>query len=175
MKKSLLRLAALSLVAVATVALASVTFDPATGIGFVGKGDVQSAFGWNNAAAQQHTNEVSFVFEGTTSYSVTCEFDTPHTHHVQVHHQTSVNSAYVDYVARMKNQYTGYNLTGYGATTQSDGPVPVVGAGCPGNSGLGQVTAVEIDAAGDASGQALYVVWSGQSHKIWPADPVPVL
>jgi hypothetical protein len=29
-------------------AAASVNLDPATGTGFVGKGDVQSAFGWNN-------------------------------------------------------------------------------------------------------------------------------
>ena len=29
-------------------ALASVTFDSATGKGFVGKGDVQIAFNWNN-------------------------------------------------------------------------------------------------------------------------------
>lgn len=32
-------------------AFALVSFSSDTGTGFVGKGDVQSAFGWNNAAA----------------------------------------------------------------------------------------------------------------------------
>jgi hypothetical protein len=36
----------------ATAALAAVTFDVNTGFGFVGKGDVQLAFGWNNKALQ---------------------------------------------------------------------------------------------------------------------------
>ena len=30
----------------------AITFDPATGLGFVGKGDVQYTFGWNNAQLQ---------------------------------------------------------------------------------------------------------------------------
>jgi len=34
----------------ATPALASVTFDSTTGKGFVGKGDVQTVLGYNNAA-----------------------------------------------------------------------------------------------------------------------------
>ena len=46
-------LAAIAALAVSTAALATVTFDPATGIGFVGKGDVQLAFGWNNATAAE--------------------------------------------------------------------------------------------------------------------------
>lgn len=38
-------------------------FDPETGTGFVGKGDVQSAFGWNNEEAQLHIPDVTFSVE----------------------------------------------------------------------------------------------------------------
>ena len=36
------------------IASASVTFNPATGTGFVGKGDVQLAYGWNNKQLQDN-------------------------------------------------------------------------------------------------------------------------
>lgn len=35
------------------IATATVTFDPTTGKGFVGKGDLQTAFGWNNNQLQK--------------------------------------------------------------------------------------------------------------------------
>jgi hypothetical protein len=44
---------ALALVVIgASVALAAVTFNPMTGEGFVGKGDVQLIYGWNNQQLQ---------------------------------------------------------------------------------------------------------------------------
>src|SRR5918996_4693526 len=39
-----------------TAAFALVTFDPSTGTGFVGKGDVQTAFGWNNKQLQNNAS-----------------------------------------------------------------------------------------------------------------------
>jgi opacity protein-like surface antigen len=53
MKKMLLA-AGIALATISTAAVAAVTFDPATGTGFVGKGDIQLAFGWNNKAAQDN-------------------------------------------------------------------------------------------------------------------------
>jgi hypothetical protein len=53
-------LAAGLLALTAQAASASVTFDPLTGNGFVGKGDVQTAFGWSNATMQ--TNHTSITF-----------------------------------------------------------------------------------------------------------------
>jgi hypothetical protein len=38
--------------ATAGAAFAAITFNPDDGTGFVGKGDVQEAFGWNNHALQ---------------------------------------------------------------------------------------------------------------------------
>ena len=44
----------------ATAASASVNVDPATGSGFIGKGDVQLAYGWNNATLQTNASSVGF-------------------------------------------------------------------------------------------------------------------
>ncbi len=54
-------LAAVALVAAATAANASVTID-ANGKGFVGKGDVQTALGYNNSALQKAVDAKSLVF-----------------------------------------------------------------------------------------------------------------
>ena len=40
----------------ASPAAGIVTFDPATGTGFVGKGDLQTVFEWNNKALQTRLN-----------------------------------------------------------------------------------------------------------------------
>ena len=63
----MLRKAALTLAGTAVVALgsagvasAAVTFDSDTGVGFVGKGDVQLAFGWNNTQLQKNAPGVAF-------------------------------------------------------------------------------------------------------------------
>lgn len=53
--------ASFAALAVPTAAMASVTID-ATGKGFVGKGDVQSALGYNNAALQKAVDAKSLVF-----------------------------------------------------------------------------------------------------------------
>ena len=131
--------------AISTAALAAVTFDPATGTGFVGKGDVQLAFGWNNAAAQANVNGVSFSYATETTYDVTCEWDTVAgksgkvIHHV-VAQTKQVNSASdVQSSARKTGQWTGYNLNGFGTTTTS-GNIPVLGG--PGNH-PGEVTMIE--------------------------------
>jgi len=60
-------IAAAALIATATGASAA-TLDSATGAGFVGKGEVQSAFGWNNAKMQGAT-AAGFTF--STSQSAT--------------------------------------------------------------------------------------------------------
>ncbi|MER6976108.1 hypothetical protein [Streptomyces carpinensis] len=45
-----------------TPASASVNFDPTTGTGFIGKGDVQTALGYNNAALQKAVDSKSLAF-----------------------------------------------------------------------------------------------------------------
>jgi hypothetical protein len=123
--------------AIAGIVLASVTFDPATGTGFVGKGDVQTALGLNNAQMQSliQSGGVSFTYQTVDTYEVvnawaTGEIDKPvslnyHTATVT----TSVNvNATVASEARKVNgqqQYTGFNLIGFGAKVV-DGEIPVV-------------------------------------------------
>jgi hypothetical protein len=41
--------------------------------GFSGKGDVQLAFGWNDAAFQKMANDVYFTYEDLAEYEVTCK------------------------------------------------------------------------------------------------------
>jgi hypothetical protein len=125
--------------AIATAAWATVTFDPSTGIGFVGNGDVQSAFGWNSQALQANATGVSFTYNATDTYSATCTWVTgegtrgEQTHNVDIPRHTSVNDT-VAYGTRKntQNDVTGFNLTGFGITS-IDGTVPVVGDPCVGN------------------------------------------
>lgn len=52
----------------ASAAGAAVTFDPATGTGFIGKGDVQTALGWNNKALQtaEANGGIAFTYKAVT-------------------------------------------------------------------------------------------------------------
>ena len=72
MRKTILGLAAAAAITiplVGTAAHASVTVDEA-GKGFVGKGKVQTAFGWNNATTQKNQTGVTFSAEQPTTQSL---------------------------------------------------------------------------------------------------------
>ncbi|MBT2522080.1 hypothetical protein [Arthrobacter sp. ISL-28] len=144
--------------ALATPATAAVTFDPATGTGFVGKGDVQTALVWNNQQLQKNASAISFSYESEDLYSARCEWVTgegtkgEQLHQVTYKRHTSVQST-VAYDPRVRNQITGFNLTGFGTTTTS-GTVPVVGEACQGDGREGTWTAVELTSS---SGGGLYV------------------
>jgi hypothetical protein len=135
--------AAAATVLLAGPASAAVTFDPATGTGFVGKGDVQLAFSWNNADLQSNAKSVAFSYEVTDTYEAVCTFSTgKKVHHID-HKVKSVVASTVAYDLRGKNQITGFTLTGLTGTT-SDDEAPVVTGPCMGNEGHeGTWTAVE--------------------------------
>jgi hypothetical protein len=136
-----------------------------SGVGWVGKGEVQTAYGWNNKAMQDNVGGVSFVYQATGTYEVTCEFDTPSgKHHVLVKKDTTSLNSVVGSDSRNNSNgkqgpMTGWYLTGFGTTTSTGDAVPAVGDGCPGNSGLGAVTSVVQTGATEGG---LYAVWSGQ-------------
>lgn len=165
--KTISILGGLAALAMSSAALAAVTFDAETGTGFVGKGDVQLAFGWNNKAAQDNANAVSFTFETETAYIATCEWDTVagksgnviH-HEVNLRRNTALNSN-INSDPRKTGQYTGYNLSGFGATTTSGQSVPTVGGACPGNN-PGIVT--EVQELGNTGG--LFVHFNGMSAQL---------
>jgi hypothetical protein len=159
--------------AATVVAYAAVTFDPSTGTGFVGKGDLQTPWGWNDTKLQTCASGISFYFhtEQSATYSAVCEFTTgegtrgQRTHLVThtIDRVSAVNSA-INYDARRNNQgrITGFNLTGVGASvsTASTGDVPVVGGPCPGNQGHDGVWASVqlVSAAAPAGAGSLYAV-----------------
>jgi hypothetical protein len=144
MKMRYMMAAAAAVASIATAAYASVTFDATTGTGFVGKGDVQLAFGWNNQALQANAAGVTFSYNATDSYEAVCSFTTgegtrgEQTHNIDHNRSVTVTSS-IAYEARKQTgglgQITGFNLTGLGATTESGGEVPVVGGACMGNEG----------------------------------------
>jgi hypothetical protein len=136
-----------------------------SGTGWVGKGEVQTAYGWNNKTMQTNVGGVTFVMDSAATYDVTCEFDTPGgNHHVITQNKSTSVNAVVGSDARNNSSgkdgsMTGWFLTGYGSTTTQGDAVPAVGDPCPGNSGLGAVTSVEQTST---AGGGLYAVWSGQ-------------
>jgi hypothetical protein len=144
--KSALSVTVLAAALLATPAFAAVTFDPDTGKGFVGKGDVQLAFTWNNKQLQDYALGVSFSFDTTDSYSAVCTWTTAEgkpgeqTHNVSHKFSSAVLSA-VDADPRQtkgQKQFTGFILSGFGPTSET-GSAPVVGGPCMGNQGHGGV------------------------------------
>ncbi|WP_223592466.1 hypothetical protein [Neobacillus bataviensis] len=120
-------------------ASASVAFDSATGTGFVGKGDVQLAFGWNNAALQKNASGLTFTYEAQDTYTVTEYWEDltggkqPKivTHEITIPKHVSV-SADVAFDARKANQINGFNLNNFG-TVVTEGTLPSVGDPLTGN------------------------------------------
>jgi hypothetical protein len=158
--KKLLIVALSSAAFFATPASAEVTYDPAIG-GFVGKGDVQSAYGWNNAVLQTEAGDVSFYYDTAATYDVTCEWDTVNSkqtiHHSVTNHKSVGVSSSIASTGRLKNQITGFIL-GAANTSGGGGDVPEVGDSCPQAHSTAVVTNVEQTSSG---GGGLYVSWEG--------------
>lgn len=170
MKKSLL--VSLFLLSLVAVSWATVTFNPATGTGFVGKGDVQIAFGWNNAQLQNNARYVTFNWNAVDTYAAVCEWVTgegtrgQQTHTVSIPRHTAVNAS-IAYDARVRNQITGFNLKGYGATVL-EGVIPVVGEQCVSDNGSGIAQNgvwISVDLVNSQGG--LYVNYNGNSVLIY--------
>ncbi|RSD22323.1 hypothetical protein [Mesobacillus subterraneus] len=147
MKKVLAGLAAgaLAMGIFASTSFAAVTVDE-SGNGFVGKGDVQQALGWNNAQLQKNAESLLFTYETVTAYEVTVEWITGEgtkgeKKHIVEHKHTANLSATVDYNARKSNQFTGFYLNGH--KDAFEGKQPAVGDEYPGKSGH-IVTSVEL-------------------------------
>lgn len=136
------------LVLVAVTSFASVSFDATTGKGFVGKGDVQLAFGWNNAALQNNYAGVTFSYDVVDVYEVTVEWTTGEgtkgeaTHEISVPRHVSVTASVV-FDARTHKQVDGFYLLGFGSQT-STGTVPVVGGNFNDGNDVKTITAVTL-------------------------------
>ena len=111
----------------------AITFDPATGLGFVGKGDVQYTFGWNNAQLQSNAASVMFQVNSVeiSESSWTChkfagQGGTNEIIQERSRTTTTSTQGVIAHAVRERNQITGFYLTGYlGGAAQSvetDGP-----------------------------------------------------
>jgi hypothetical protein len=103
-------------------AVAAWTFNATTGTGFVGKGDVQLVYGWNNKQLQDNAADVKFQATSTVGTYVqwTCTKDNDNT---QVRRETTrtETEGVLSSIGRLKNQITGFNLLGYdGSPTIGD-------------------------------------------------------
>jgi len=108
----------ISCTAAAGLAYAAVIVDD-DGIGFVGKGDVQEFFGWNNAQLQAAADDVQFRMssssETITEYTWTCDRDAgPQTQERATSATITTSTAGIlNSVARVRKQVTGFNLNGF--------------------------------------------------------------
>jgi hypothetical protein len=148
--------AAAALAIVSTAAFASVSFDYGLGTGFVGKGDVTTLYGWNNAQATQYftTSNLGFYTQSDEDFTDTCSWNTGQGTHVRNHHQTHTraltDSLAVDFKNRTNRNgtITGINLTGYNGSDVVTGDAkPNLGDACldtdnGGNGVVGTITDV---------------------------------
>ncbi len=114
--------APMSDVTIASPALA-ITFDAATGVGFVGKGDVQFTFNWNNKTLQERADAVQFRYSSAEVSEVSWICTNSKNENTQERERTTTSSVQgvVESVARERNQITGFKLLGYdGDATVTD-------------------------------------------------------
>lgn len=150
LRKAALTLAASAVAALgsAGVASAAVTFDPATGEGFVGKGDVQLALGLNNKQVQDQANSIAtndFTYNATRTTVTEVEWTCTNTNNQNEQPRertTTTESSTTGVVAAVtrdsKKQVTGFILDGYkssSSTSSSSTEGPRVNS-CPTNWAL---------------------------------------
>ena len=110
-KLTLLMVAIAATVALSATAAFAYTLN-ADGTGFVGKGEVQTAFGWNNKVVQTNAGGVDFQVEMVTENSWVCTKDGAK--NTQERENVRTTAALIDSVTRdNKKQVTGFTLSGY--------------------------------------------------------------
>jgi hypothetical protein len=98
------------------------------GYGFVGKGDVQLIYGWNNKDLQDNAVDVEFriISSSVTETTWTCDRDSGPQTQERTNTTTTTTQEVVTTVARVRNQITGFLLEGFMGdpteTSESDGP-----------------------------------------------------
>jgi opacity protein-like surface antigen len=168
--KKFITAAVIATLAISSPAAAAVSVDD-FGFGFVGKGDVQLAFGWNNSQLQSNAAGLSFQYTLRSRYDVTCEWTTGPAHNRKTHvvettKNVNVNSK-IDWDARRRNQINGFIMDGFINNGAGGQDVPVVGGSCP-NGGDGLITEVELVSE---VGEGLTVKHGGTSIPL-PNTPV---
>ena len=137
--KRVIGLAFASVVVTAAVASAAILWTPSGG-GFVGKGDVQTALGMNNAVLQAAVaaDALEFTYESTDVYAAVCSFVTGEGTRGEQQHDVTIPrhvtlGGVVSYTGRNHNQIDGFFLDP--ADSQGSGEAPIVGDACVANDG----------------------------------------
>jgi hypothetical protein len=117
MKKRSIVAAAAAIAVFATAAYAY-DFDYATGVGFVGKGEVQAALNWNNQTLQANADQLRFRGGATITAerSWTCtrlDAEVPDPIDYRQRTVTGTTGGVFHSDERTRNQVTGFYLTGY--------------------------------------------------------------
>jgi hypothetical protein len=146
-------------------AVAAVNYDPATG-GFAGKGDVQNAFGWKNAAMQANYSGVTFEYDADVVHSFDCEWTTGPTHNRITHRVTeTVSSPVAGSVAwdpKRTGQFTGFFLGPIGgANANTFDP----SAGC-GGLGAGKTYVEDTYSSAPGEGSGLFAIHNDDRRQI---------
>jgi hypothetical protein len=132
MRKFIISGMAVARLAIPAAASASVSVD--NGVGTVGKGDVQSVLGWNNAAFDKGVGTLKFTASAEkviADYKMSCYGSDAIGHRIISQPGTATVTATPIYNAGNGKQITGFNLTGQtngftvtGGATLRDVPCP---------------------------------------------------
>lgn len=160
-------------------ASAAVSFDPATGTGFVGKGDVKDALGLTEKQIQTQSDSINFFVTATETFEVECEVteetitragsqgvgNGAHNGLGRKVTTTVIRDAVSEVDESVQRDVTGgtrknpqmsvtgFNLLGYPADfTYTDGAAPALGDNCTG-----------VDEDGSFQGQYVAVTSLGRS------------
>src|SRR5580765_3021391 len=138
MRKLIIIAASIAALAIPTAALASVAVD--NGVGFVGKGDVQTALGWNNAAFDKGVDSLRFTAGAEkviADYKMSCFNGSTGAIDAEVSHQiislpgtTTVKATPVLNSGNGK-QIIGFNLTGETSGFTATGGATLRSVPCP--------------------------------------------
>jgi hypothetical protein len=114
MKKVIISFVSLSITLLTAYAAWTVDID---GYGFVGKGDVQLLYGWSNTQLQKNADKLQFRSEVSSSIDqewICLKVMNNGTEQVTERNNTEVTTVkgLTSNVTRVKNQITGFNLTG---------------------------------------------------------------
>lgn len=173
MKKMFLAAAAASvMISGMAFAAADIYISGGAASGFVGKGDVQTTFGLNNAQIQKVHTEVKFDLD--MSYdagSYVCVWTTGEGTRGEKEHRVTKKMkgslfAALSSTDRKTGQWTGWNITGGNVEETGDG-LKEAGDSCLGNGTGGTVESVSEDAGGMTGG--LYATINGDRRQVQTA------
>jgi hypothetical protein len=120
-------------------ASAAVTVDD-NGQGFIGKGDVQQAYGWNDRVVTEKAETLSFRAQIKTveNWEWECFNSNNERESARTSVETTMTRGLVSATARSKNGklLTGFNVTGWGGDKTQTGISDPEPGTCPGNQTL---------------------------------------